>query len=932
MKKFLATVATLLLAFGSVALSSNIATADDAVTDTPAVVTETITDETAPPAAEADDSATEAPPVETTEPPAETTDSETTEPETEAEPEAPDTEGDSSPPAESARTFQVQALDMSDWVIGTLLPNSSDSNKADYWEDYGPDQAICYKHEGNGGEHGTVTNDGKTVVLNTFNQDWPGDHWELLVVKAGNWDAVTVHPQAGVEYAAYDFKDVSHWIVCKGIKAASAEIVVNPGTCTAQGTIVGGATVNATFAAAVYSGPGNVNYSITATAIDGAKFPAGAGVNGDGTKKTFTGVRPAQLSTDQCVASAAVKLIDPTCDAPGSVVGINPMNATFGAPQYNGLNYTITATATGSAKFAAGDGVSMDGKTKTFTGQVQAQLPASQCAASADVSVKPATCEASGYVVGINPVNATFAAPTYDNGTYTIVATATGIAKFAAGDGVSQNGKTKTFTGPYQSKLSPADCVASADVKTTPATCAADGTVVGKDAVNATFAAPTYDNGTYTIVATATGVATFPAGEGVSPNGKTKTFTGSYQLKLPSSECVAAASVTTAPATCTADGYVVLGPITNATFGGPNYSNGTYTIVATATGVATFPAGPGVTDNGKTKTLTGPYQLKNIELCAVASAAVDTTPGTCEAAGTVFGIDPVNATIGDPMIVDGNYTIVATATGSAKFAPGIGVNAERTTKTFTGQVPPQNPDLCNVTVPYPPASSDEYCFEGETQDGSITVYFGKAGDKIQYRITGEGVDILIESDDDNTVYLPAGDYTVTAEGVDPYKVTGTSVFPTTINAAVNCVCAVDNVEKVASIVIFDPECAEAGVSVTPPTCAAPAALVLGATLHATFGEPVIENGTYKVVATSDDGYRFYPGAGVSDDGFEKTFEGVLPAQPKACGDLTTLSLPNTGGGIAGGALWLGLAGLVLGAAGVVVASRRAAASTKEAVK
>jgi LPXTG-motif cell wall-anchored protein len=42
-------------------------------------------------------------------------------------------------------------------------------------------------------------------------------------------------------------------------------------------------------------------------------------------------------------------------------------------------------------------------------------------------------------------------------------------------------------------------------------------------------------------------------------------------------------------------------------------------------------------------------------------------------------------------------------------------------------------------------------------------------------------------------------------------------------------------------------------------------------------------------------------------------------------DLTTLSLPNTGGGIAGGALWLGLMTLSLGAAAVVVASRRAAA-------
>jgi LPXTG-motif cell wall-anchored protein len=147
----------------------------------------------------------------------------------------------------------------------------------------------------------------------------------------------------------------------------------------------------------------------------------------------------------------------------------------------------------------------------------------------------------------------------------------------------------------------------------------------------------------------------------------------------------------------------------------------------------------------------------------------------------------------------------------------------------------------------------------------------------------------------------------------------------TIGAAVNCVCAVDDVDKLAFFVVEDPECAEADVSVKPGTCEAASSLVLGDTLHATFGEPVIVNGTYTVVATADEGYRFYPGEGVSEDGFEKTFEGTLPAQPTVCGDLTTLSLPNTGAGMPEGALWLGLTALGLGVAGVFVASRRAAA-------
>ncbi len=81
---------------------------------------------------------------------------------------------------------------------------------------------------------------------------------------------------------------------------------------------------------------------------------------------------------------------------------------------------------------------------------------------------------------------------------------------------------------------------------------------------------------------------------------------------------------------------------------------------------------------------------------------------------------------------------------------------------------------CNfdIKVPEKPSKSNEYCDDGYVQDGSITVYFGTLGDKIQYRITGPNTDILIENGDPTTVYLPAGNYTVTAEGVPPWKIDG----------------------------------------------------------------------------------------------------------------------------------------------------------------
>lgn len=114
-------------------------------------------------------------------------------------------------------------------VFGAIEPQISGpdgTNHEEFWEDRSgegvhPD-AICYKSGGNTA-HGSITDDGKSVTLNPYGADWPGDHYEWLVVKAGNeWLNVIHHPSAGVAYgspnnAAGNQANVSHWIVCKGI-------------------------------------------------------------------------------------------------------------------------------------------------------------------------------------------------------------------------------------------------------------------------------------------------------------------------------------------------------------------------------------------------------------------------------------------------------------------------------------------------------------------------------------------------------------------------------------------------------------------------------------------------------------------------------------------------------------------------------------------
>src|SRR5690606_22747341 len=140
---------------------------------------------------------------------------------------------------------------------------------------------------------------------------------------------------------------------------------------------------------------------------------------------------------------------------------------------------------------------------------------------------------------------------TWVDGTYTVVATALDGYAFPAGEGVSEDGSTKTFTGSL-GQLSGDVCaeVASAALSTTDPTCAADGTVVLGDIVGATWGEVTWNEGTFTVIATVLDGFLFPeGGEGVSDDRLTKTFTGSLQ-KLSGDDCLVVGDPTFVPAAC----------------------------------------------------------------------------------------------------------------------------------------------------------------------------------------------------------------------------------------------------------------------------------------------------------------------------------------------------------------------------------------------
>lgn len=106
----------------------------------------------------------------------------------------------------------------------------NNANHPDYWEALYPDAVECYYHTGDSAHGSIVTDDAgdEAVQLNVFQDAWPGDHWEVLIVKGGAEDvgdgrgnAVYDHPAAGTSYypplnGGEQQPDVSHWIVCKG--------------------------------------------------------------------------------------------------------------------------------------------------------------------------------------------------------------------------------------------------------------------------------------------------------------------------------------------------------------------------------------------------------------------------------------------------------------------------------------------------------------------------------------------------------------------------------------------------------------------------------------------------------------------------------------------------------------------------------------------
>lgn len=173
-------------------------------------------------------------------------------------------------------------------AIGHVSTASSSAttnpNDAAYWESRTGHESVCYKHDPptERTPHGKLNGTRTAVVLNPYQQSWPGDHWELLVVKSGSVDggsgagnAVFHHPQAGIEYFGPlnnggQQGAVSHWIVCKGTgdqpEPTTVSWLATDGDCSAPtGSLA--VTYDSTKVTYVGSEPGSYEAPATVTGM-----------------------------------------------------------------------------------------------------------------------------------------------------------------------------------------------------------------------------------------------------------------------------------------------------------------------------------------------------------------------------------------------------------------------------------------------------------------------------------------------------------------------------------------------------------------------------------------------------------------------------------------------------------------------------------------
>ncbi|MEO6534152.1 MAG: hypothetical protein ABIO06_11345 [Pseudolysinimonas sp.] len=268
----------------------------------------------------------------------------------------------------------------------------------------------------------------------------------------------------------------------------------------------------------------------------------------------------------------------------------------------------------------------------------------------------------------------------------------------------------------------------------------------------------------------------FPAGS-VTKQGVTHTWAAQGDQSLLNwDKCVAidaAAAIAVTTPSCQSASVATWSGLLNATGGAIDASVGTHSAVATATNNHQFPAGAGVSADGKTKTIS--YTITGATSgspCwpADASAGVTLTQPTCSTgataaatAGTFIADVQTSGQTSGP----GTETFVFTATSGHKFPAGAGVSNDGSTLTISQALAGPDTSLCPTLVPSAPVVKD-LC---ETSNDHYGLPIGPAG--VSYSRSGLDIIATITAADTFWGTLPAG-WVLNGDGTATYAFTNTT--------------------------------------------------------------------------------------------------------------------------------------------------------------
>jgi hypothetical protein len=479
---------------------------------------------------------------------------------------------------------------------------------------------------------------------------------------------------------------------------AIASVSFIDATCTAGETVVLGDTNNATWGA-ITDPAGPNDYSVTATAKEGAEFAGGLAElnfrgkldpidNGrlcDSTTSAPSTTNTISTKVDFCHATSSES--NPYAETDTSVNAFfqsgHNSHQNFGdiVPPFNYLDQGQTTSFAGLNWDANGQAILKNG-CKDVT------VPST---ATASVSFTDATCTVAQEVVlgGVN--KATWGAITDPAGTddYTVTATATTGAQFAGGlTELTFHGQLNPIDNGPNCDTTPA--TATASVSFTNVTCTVAQQLILDSVNNATWGEITDPAGTddYTVTATATTGAQFAGGlTELTFHGQLNPIDNGPNCDITTAPSTATASVTFTDATCAAGQIIALGDAVNATWGEITDPAGTddYTVTATATEGAQFAGGlTELTFHGQLSGILDPFeQWCQLPTEALVLPVVTFTQFTCDSDGSInlgvdTGYDPTHVTFtvnGVTGILSGTYVVAeadtTTVTAQAVYPNGL---------------------------------------------------------------------------------------------------------------------------------------------------------------------------------------------------------------------------------------------------------------------